>query len=204
MNKLYYVYDPMCSWCWGFKPAWEKIERALSGEVEIVYLLGGLAPDSDQPMPAAMQQQIAAHWHRIESLLGTKFNHEFWTINTPRRSTYPACRAILAARTQQAEPQMLTAIQEAYYLQARNPSDNVVLIDLANNLGLDKARFCIDLLSETTQQALLAEIHFTRSIGGNSFPSLFVHTPAGITPIIVDYQNADTSIQQVREAIEFK
>ncbi|QYJ86950.1 DsbA family protein [Shewanella mesophila] len=203
MNKLYYVYDPMCSWCWGFKPIWEKIERALSGEMKIVYLLGGLAPDSDQPMPATMQQQIAAHWHRIENLLGTEFNHEFWTTNTPRRSTYPACRAILAARAQQAESQMLTAIQQAYYLQARNPSDNQVLIESANQLGLDAAKFTSDLLDETTEQTLLAEIQFARSIGGNSFPSLFVHTTAGITPIPVDYQNADTAIQLVREAIEF-
>lgn len=203
MNKLYYVYDPMCSWCWGFRPIWEKIEQALSGEMKIVYLLGGLAPDSDQPMPATMQQQIAAHWHRIENLLGTEFNHEFWTTNTPRRSTYPACRAILAARAQQAESQMLTAIQQAYYLQARNPSDNQVLIELANQLGLDAAKFTSDLLHETTQQALLAEIKFARSTGGNSFPSLFVHTTAGITPIPIGYQNADTAIQLVREAIEF-
>ena len=204
MNKLYYVYDPMCSWCWGFKSIWEKIEQTLSGEVEIVYLLGGLAPDSDQPMPAAMQQQIAAHWHKIENLLGTEFNHEFWTSNTPRRATYPACRAILAARAQQAEKQMLTAIQHAYYLQARNPSDDVVLIDLANQLSLDTAKFTTDLLCETTQQALLTEIQFARSIGGNSFPSLFVQTSTGITPIPIDYQNADTCIQQIRQAIRLK
>lgn len=200
MNKLYYVYDPMCSWCWGFKPVWEKIEQALSGEIEIVYLLGGLAPDSDQPMPIATQQQIAAYWRRIEALLGTEFNHEFWALNTPRRATYPACRAILAARAQQAEAEMLTAIQEAYYLQARNPSDNDVLIDLASNLGLDMAKFGAVLLDEKTQQALLAEIHFARSIGGNSFPSLFVQSPAGITPISIDYQHADTCIEQIKHA----
>ncbi|QYJ81699.1 DsbA family protein [Shewanella aegiceratis] len=200
MNKLYYVYDPMCSWCWGFKPIWEKIEQALSGEIEIVYLLGGLAPDNDQPMPIAMQQQIAAYWRRIEALLGTEFNHEFWALNTPRRATYPACRAILAARAQQAEAEMLTAIQEAYYLQARNPSDNDVLIDLASNLGLDMAKFGAVLLDEKTQQALLAEIQFARSIGGSSFPSLFAQSPAGITPISIDYQDADTCIEQIKHA----
>ncbi|MCG9739665.1 DsbA family protein [Shewanella insulae] len=200
MNKLYYVYDPMCSWCWGFKPVWEKIEQALSGEIEIVYLLGGLAPDSDQAMPMAMQLQIAAYWRRIEALLGTEFNHEFWALNTPRRSTYPACRAILAARAQQAEGTMLTAIQKAYYLQARNPSDNEVLIDLASKVGLDKTQFSADLLHEETQEALLAEIHFARSIGGNSFPSLFVQSTVGITPISIDYQDVDACIAQIREA----
>ena len=200
MNKLYYVYDPMCSWCWGFKPSWAKIEQALSGEIEIVYLLGGLAPDSDQPMPIEMQQQIAAYWRRIEALLGTEFNHTFWALNTPRRATYPACRAILAARAQQAEADMLTAIQEAYYLQARNPSDDGVLIDLAKNLGLDEVKFGADLQHEATQQALLAEIQFARSIGSYSFPSLFVQTTAGITPIPIDYQNADTCIKQIKHA----
>ncbi|MCG9714791.1 DsbA family protein [Shewanella insulae] len=200
MNKLYYVYDPMCSWCWGFKPVWEKIEQALSGEIEIVYLLGGLAPDSDQAMPMAMQQQIATYWRRIEALLGTEFNHEFWALNTPRRSTYPACRAILAARAQQAEGTMLTAIQRAYYLQARNPSDDDVLIDLASKVGLDKTQFSADLLHEETQEALLAEIHFARSIGGNSFPSLFVQSTVGITPISIDYQDVDACIAQIREA----
>ena len=24
---LYYVYDPMCSWCWGYKPTWDKVKK---------------------------------------------------------------------------------------------------------------------------------------------------------------------------------
>ncbi len=39
---LYYVHDPMCAWCWGYKPVWAQIEAALSERVEIVYLVGGL------------------------------------------------------------------------------------------------------------------------------------------------------------------
>ena len=53
--KLYYVYDPMCSWCWGYKPIWKEISEAISDEVEIIYVVGGLAPDSDVPMPEVMQ-----------------------------------------------------------------------------------------------------------------------------------------------------
>lgn len=74
---LYYVYDPMCSWCWGYKPVWDKIESELSDELPINYLLGGLAPDSDVPMPTEMQQQIAGYWRKISDLLGTQFNFNF-------------------------------------------------------------------------------------------------------------------------------
>jgi len=41
----------MCSWCWAFKPTWDKVKKASLGQVEVIYLLGGLASDSNEPMP---------------------------------------------------------------------------------------------------------------------------------------------------------
>ncbi len=200
-NKLYYVYDPMCAWCWGYKPVWQQICQILEGRIEIQYVLGGLAPDSDTPMPKEMQRQIASYWRRIEEYLGTEFNYDFWTNNVPRRSTYPACRAVLAARKQSAEKQMLTAIQSAYYLEARNPSDSDVLIDLADSIGLDVTRFEADYGSVTLNQEFMRELDFARSIGGNSFPSLFFESTAGIIELQVDYQSAQTTIGQIEQLI---
>ena len=198
--KLYYVYDPMCSWCWGYKPVWEQVKQAVTYDVEVIYVVGGLASDTDEPMPEMMQAQIASYWKKIENHLGTKFNYEFWTDNTPRRATYPACRASLAARYQGAEEAMLAAIQVAYYLEAKNPSDNSVLIELAQRIGLDKAAFESALLSPNTHQALLTEIRFSREIGGNSFPSLFIEKADKIVEIAVDYKNADRTIALIRNS----
>ena len=93
---LYYVHDPMCSWCWGFRPTWQKIQEGLSDDVEVRYLLGGLAPDSQEPMPKSMQLDIASYWGKIQQhISGTEFNFDFWEKCKPRRSTYPACRAVL-------------------------------------------------------------------------------------------------------------
>ncbi|MDN3680684.1 DsbA family protein [Vibrio tapetis subsp. quintayensis] len=195
--KLYYVYDPMCSWCWGYKPVWKQIEQAVQQEVEVQYLLGGLAPDSDIPMPIEMQKQIASYWKKIENYLGTPFNYDFWTNNTPRRSTYPSCRATLAARTQGKEIEMLEAIQKAYYLDAKNPSDDQVLIQLADDIGLDSDIFKGEFLSDDIHKRLLSEISVTRSIGGNSFPSLFIEKNGTITELPVDYQSASTTISQI-------
>ncbi len=196
-SKLYYVYDPMCSWCWGYKPIWQQIEQAVYEGVEVQYLLGGLAPDSDVAMPLEMQQQIASYWKKIENYLGTQFNYDFWTNNTPRRSTYPACRALLAARAQGKEMEMLDAIQKAYYLEAKNPSDDEVLIGLAKQIGLDSRLFEEQFLAQTTQQKLLDEIAFARSIGGNSFPSLFVEKRGVITELHIDYQSFKNTIHSI-------
>ncbi|MDG3085909.1 DsbA family protein [Vibrio hannami] len=200
-QKLYYVYDPMCAWCWGYRPTWKQIESELSQHLEVEYVLGGLAADSDVPMPEDLQRTIASYWQRIHDLLGTEFNFDFWSNNTPRRSTYPSCRAVLAARYQGKEKEMILAVQQAYYLQALNPSDNSVLIGLAKDIGLDMAKFEADLLSESTKQALLDEISFARSIGGNSFPSLFVRKDNRLHELPINYQDAKETVAQVLKII---
>lgn len=165
----------MCSWCWAFAPTWKKILQQLPDNVSIEYLLGGLAPDSDEPMPKALQNQIAGYWKTIEQKVpGTRFNYDFWSKCTPKRSTYPACRAVIATKTQnpRAENTMINAIQTAYYLNAQNPSDLDTLISLAKNIGLNVKQFKADINSDETHNQLLQEIKFSQQIGARGFPSL--------------------------------
>jgi putative protein-disulfide isomerase len=196
---LYYVYDPMCAWCWGYKPTWDRLQQSIDKDVEVIYVLGGLAPDTDQPMPIEMREQIASYWKKIESYLGTRFNYDFWRENIPRRSTYPACRAAMAARRQGAERKMLQAIQHAYYLEAKNPSDDTILLNIAKELGLNFARFEHDFYAHKTEQALMSEIDFARSIGGNSFPSLFIKIDNDTHELPLDYKSAHATATKINQ-----
>ena len=194
---LYYVHDPMCSWCWGFRPTWQKIKTALGNEIEIKYLLGGLAPDSDVPMPTSMQKDIAGYWRKIQTHIpGTQFNFDFWANCTPRRSTYPACRAVIAARKQNSELEieMIKAIQTAYYLNAQNPSDDETLIVLAGSLELDSKIFAKDLYASETQQQLEKEIMFGRQIGAQGFPSMILEDKGEYQYVPLDYNDPDSAI----------
>jgi putative protein-disulfide isomerase len=159
-ETLYYVHDPMCSWCWGFEPTRRQLFAALEGRLQIERLVGGLAPDTDEPMPATMRNMLQQTWHRIAiSIPGTEFNFEFWEKCQPRRATYPANRAVIAARSQgdEFDARMTERIQRAYYLEARNPSDDSTLIELAADIGLDCERFADDLASADAQ-AMRAQI----------------------------------------------
>ena len=175
--NLYYVHDPMCSWCWAFRPVYGQIIDALPAQVKVKTLLGGLAPDSDEPMPQEMRVFLQDTWKKIaERVPGTHFNFDFWTRCQPRRSTYPACRAVIAARLQggRHEPVMIRAIQEAYYLRAMNPSDDETLVLLASELGLNREAFALALNNSETQRQLEQEIAQVRSIGAEGFHSLIL------------------------------
>ena len=217
MTILYYVHDPMCSWCWGFRPVWEEILAQLPADIEVKYLLGGLAPDSDEPMPQSMQEDIAGYWQKVQRHIPhTEFNFDFWDQCEPRRSTYPACRAVIAARKQQPtqEREMIKLIQTAYYLKAKNPSDDETLIALAVDLGLDKSQFTQDLNSPETQQQLQKEIQFSRTIGAQGFPSLIIESlvPKTISknqdekkehyqPVPLNYNDAKPTLAFIKDAL---
>ena len=204
-STLYYIHDPMCSWCWGFRQTWLKVIKQISNDIEIRYVLGGLAADTDEPMPDDMQENIRETWQRIQKdIPGTKFNYEFWSTCKPRRSTYPACRAIIAANNQNttAGSQMLLAIQQAYYLNALNPSDESVLITLAGGLGLDKQQFSDDLVSAETHKQLLAEFELRRKLKVYSFPSIVLQKNDRCTSIELDYNHADFIVRQIVEALD--
>ena len=89
-STLYYAHDPMCSWCWGFAPTWDSlavdIKSRYGDRLKITKLLGGLAEDSDEPMPEGMQLYLRSTWKKIQQQIpGTRFNFEFWDRCSPRR-----------------------------------------------------------------------------------------------------------------------
>ena len=170
---ILYVADPMCSWCWGFAPVLSHLEEIAEG-VPLQYVLGGLAPDSDQPMDPATRSYVQQAWRDVEARTGAQFNFDFWKRCAPRRSTWPACRAVLLARDHGQEQAMFRAIQAAYYRDARNPSDDDVLADLAHDLGIDRQEFTSQLHADATKHALEQDFELRRELGASSFPSLGV------------------------------
>lgn len=202
---LYYGHDPMCSFCWAFRPTWSKVKMALEQEypdMKIQYLLGGLAPDSDEAMPEEVKAKVRGAWRYIENNIpGTRFNHDFWTSQQPRRSTYPSCRAVVAVKmlAPELEDKMIQAIQEAYYLQAENPSNDNTLIRCAESIGLDKAQFTEIYRSEQCNKNFIQEIQFTRSIGINSFPGIVLAGGKSRFNVPIEYNDADKLLDSLRQ-----
>lgn len=203
MNTLlYYIHDPMCSWCWGYKPVWDALQKSLPEHIQVEYVVGGLAPDSSAPMPDEQQKMIQAHWRTITHKLGTKFNFDFWDNNIARRSTYNSCRAVIAAKFQGAEQPMIAAIQQGYYLRALNPSDKGILAQLFNELAnadsnLNVHQFMEDLNSSEVQTELMRQIQLSRMLTNQGFPSLVLEKKDKHRLIIHDYKDYRGTLKDI-------
>ena len=200
-KTLYYAHDPMCSWCWAFRPSLNVLIEKLPKEINIIRLLGGLAPDSNISMPENIREYVLQNWRAIEKKVPeTKFNYDFWEYCKPRRSTYPACRAVIAAREQKNkfDAAMTLAIQKAYYLQARNPSDYETLIELAGEIGADKNKFSKDVTSPDINKILKEEIQQSESLNLKSLPSLLFINGEKKIKIEPDYLDAEVMLNKIK------
>jgi putative protein-disulfide isomerase len=176
------------------------LQAELPEDIVIIYLAGGLAPDTTEPMPLSKQHSIQRIWQRVEQTVpGVSFNFDFWSQNTPIRSTYLACRAVLAARKQYAksEPEMVRAIQEAYYKKALNPSLPETLYGCAREIGLDVPLFARNLVSPEIERGLQQEIRLSRQLDADVYPSLRLVHDNVIFPIQIDYLDHRTMRDEI-------
>ena len=198
-SKLYYIHDPMCSWCYAFKKSYDELINLLPNNIEVVNIVGGLAKETNEIMPKQMQESIENIWYEIEQRTGTKFNHDFWRVCKPKRSTYPACKAVLCAKEQNMENEMINAIQKAYYLEAKNPSDVDTLLDLAKNLNLDFDKFKNDLKGDYSQKLLEDDLEKRNKLKAFSFPTLLLQYKKEIYPIQIDFKNSKNMLKQIED-----
>lgn len=200
-HTLYLYHDPMCSWCWGYRPTSDLLLANVPPNLKIEKILGGLAPDSDKPMSSDLQKNLPQAWRRIHDMLGTEFNHDFWSQCAPRRSTYPACRSVIAADYQNAGDAMIDAIQRAYYLRAMNPSNLDTHEMLAAELGLNVGHFSESIRSEETEHELKRQVSFARRSPIQGFPSLCLDLDGQLLPVTMDYKSHTATLDHVEALI---
>ena len=98
---------------------------------------------------------------------------------------------------------MSKAIQQAYYLNARNPSDDETLVALAEDLGLDTKRFATDLHSDETKAEHQRQRQICQQLGIQGYPSMVLVTEAAdgqsAHRVALDHNSADVTLSHLNE-----
>jgi len=142
-SRLIYVMDPMCSWCWGFAPVVQAlIEQAQARGVRADLVVGGLRQERT-PMDQAARDRTASYWHAVHEASGQPFNFEAGLPDGLVYDTEPACRALVAARSLDAQSawRLSGLIQRAFYVEGCNVTLPPELVELAETAGIPRIEF---------------------------------------------------------------
>lgn len=97
---------------------------------------------------------------------------------------------------------MYHAIQKAYYLDAKNPSNLSTLADCAEQIGLNRDGFLLSMQYTLQQELVEKEIDNARQLGLNSFPSLALLIGEELMEISIDYQDHTPMLAQIEQRLK--
>ena len=189
-KTLWYIADPMCSWCWGFMPVIEKIRDEYTGQFELELLLGGLRPGTKDPMPPAQRQEILHHWETVHRITGQRFRFEGALPEGFIYDTEPASRGVVAVSllNSVAVFPFFRAVQFAFYAEQQSVTNSVVLAQLAGNAGVDVQWFAQTFESDVAKNLTREHFHRSRRLGVSGFPTLIMQDKAGYSFLTRGYR----------------
>lgn len=156
---MHYHTDPACSASWAAEPRLRRLLVEFGAELEITYVLGGLAREFEDPNGLVMK------WLNHAAEAGMPVDPRLWDGDAPR-SSYPACIACKAAAEQGAEAgeRYLRALREGFMCHRRKLDGPEALVEEARRVGLDIQRFRVDLESNAILEQFGADLEATRTI----------------------------------------
>lgn len=160
LTRVRYYTDPACSASWAAEPLLRRLLVEFGGDVQITYVMGGLAREYSGDL-----SWLVIEWLDAADQSGMPFDPRVWQ-EAPLRSTFPACMAVKAAAEQGADAasRYLRVLREGIMCRRRRLDSAEALVEEARGANLDPRRFRIDLESHAIVEAFGADLEETRSI----------------------------------------
>ncbi len=188
-KTLWYLADPMCSWCWGFAPVIEAIRQNYRDHLNVELVLGGLRPGTKMPMGSVQREEILHHWQAVQHRTGQPFRFEGAMPEGFIYDTEPASRAVVTISTINPETifPFFKAIQSAFYVEQADVTKPDVLALLAVSVGVDAQHFLQIFESDAAKNQTLAHFHKARQWGIHAFPTVIVQNVTGYSLLVSGY-----------------
>ena len=171
MNQLIFVVDPMCSWCWGFHPIINALQKNHSEKFQFSLVVGGLRASGQMLWNEESRAFLAEHWNTIAQQTKQPFTFSLLNKENFDYNTYPACKAIVTVRElwgDDASFTYLSKIQEAFYARGEDITSVEILLEYIDN----KEKFLEFYESSKAETLMQHDFSKARSMGANAFPSV--------------------------------
>ncbi|MBK1897364.1 DsbA family protein [Chryseobacterium paridis] len=172
--KMYYFTDPMCSWCYGFSPVVKKLKESYP-EIDLQIISGGFSPGSTQAITDEYRSFLEYHWRNVNLCSGQYFDHsmKFATENF-YYDTEPSSRALVVMNKflPNRDFEFLSLVQKSFYAEGKDITNDVILAELAAEIGVEKNVFLETFHSEEIKQKTLEGFQLSRKLGVKGFPTL--------------------------------
>ncbi|MEA3372678.1 MAG: DsbA family protein [Campylobacterota bacterium] len=190
LEKIIYVADPMCSWCWGFAPEIKKLRASLPKEITFSLIMGGLR--NGHVWDNSFKNHLKENWEKVAALTGQPFSQTLLEQSAFNYTTEPACTAVALTREID-EPlafDVLFALQNAFYAEGKDITQEDVIVELLS--GFDLKGFERSFKDKKSRELARQDRDRARLYGAASFPALILLDDQGHLSVIRGYRTYET------------
>ncbi len=172
------------------------------GQIRWRYCQGGLLPAwtnyNDAINSVTRPLQMGPLWMHAQEVSGMPVDATIWKTDPPA-SSYPSCIAVKCAALQSAEAgeRYLRMVREAVMMEAKNISQQQVLIDIAtafatkNICQFDIEKFKADLINGNGREAFRKDLQEKQLSNIDRFPTLVIKSSSHHGIIVTGYRPYD-------------
>jgi putative protein-disulfide isomerase len=205
--RLIYAFDPLCGWCFGFRPTIRALRSAIGERASWGIACAGLVTgDRERPI-RELRDSLEKGMMQVERRSGARFGQEFrskvlasgaWTLRSE-----PGCRALFVAEQIAGEGvfEFAEALITAFYEDGSLPDEPSVLRAAAEETGIDAAALLAAWSAPDAARSTHAMFAMWRARGVSVYPAVFVERGDKLERIFEGYVETDVAIDRVEAVL---
>lgn len=209
--KIYYIYDALCGWCYGFSPVIEKFYKQHKEEYPFEVISGGMVLGDREGPIGNIAAYIKDAYKVVEDRTGVEFGQNFLEKLEKGKmeiSSYLPARAMAAYKMMKSEDQVTfaQAIQHAIYYGGKPPAEKDTYYELMDKLGISP-EFRMHFNLPASEELAIQDFQLSQQLKVQGFPSVFVEkegTYVMISHGYVPFQQLDDNLKRGIEMLEKK
>lgn len=177
--KLYYAYDPLCGWCFGFHPIVEKLKSRFEDDLELNVIPGGLATDENAQKIKDGYTYIRTSIKQVEDTTGVEFGENFKLLAEEGSYYYnsePSCRTQTVVNELNPDEALNIAgmLHHALFIDGQNLNEWETFEELLSELEIDLEKAENLYRSEKIKQKTKKNFTWCTKNDATAFPTLLL------------------------------
>lgn len=206
-SKLFYFYDPLCGWCFGFSPVIKALEEKFGTEISFEAISGGMILGERVKPLREMHSYLRDAMPRLEEMTGVKFGKEYMKVfeeGSIELNSETPCIAMTVYKSMSSGSSIdfASALQNELYIHGKDINNLENYKGLAEKFKLDWDVFREKMKSDTYKKKTYEEFESARKMGINGFPAVVLQFESQGYLIAKGYRSEQEMTKVIDEIIK--
>ncbi|TVZ28028.1 putative protein-disulfide isomerase [Gillisia sp. Hel_I_86] len=178
-DTIYYVYDPLCSWCYGFSPVIKKLKSLYDEQFDFQVISGGMQSGERKQPVSAIRDYLKGAYKNVTERTGVEFGDKFMAVledgNRMLDSIPPSIALSIVKDLKPEEALNFAAtIQEAVYFDGFDWNSVEAYIPYLKVYDFDPEDFKRKFEDPLYKEKTLEDFKLAANFGVTGFPSVIL------------------------------